>query len=420
MKPLYKLSSLSGGDSSRHCLLENDVFPVINKHYPNLIKGVHAALAVVGTLALKDRTKPLSLLFEASSGFGKTAILQMLFPPENPDFKQRKTEIEELIYRSDKFTPKAFVSHAANVKTEDLKKIDLLPKLKNKVLITKELAPIFRGRINELMDNFSVLISVLDGKGLTSDSGMRGSRGYKESIVFNWLGATTPLPASTHRIMSQLGTRLLFFEIPFQEPTEEELIAYAKNGDAGKAELECNLAVTKFIVELFKKYPVGSVEADSISFSDELLNQIVKWARFLVKARSVIKYEDYYEGKPIAASPPEGAWKVINYFKELAMGHALIHERKKTTQDDLDLVAQVAISSVPGHLRPIIKELRNVDSLDSNKGERICGVSRPTIRSYFRELELLEIVELKEGSQKTNESTTVKFAEEYHWLRVKP
>jgi hypothetical protein len=117
----------------------------------------------------------------------------MFFEPPNPT--KGKWYLEEYIIRSDKYTPKSFVTHAANRKKEELEDIDLLPKLRDKILITKELAPILRGRETEMQENFSILISVLDGKGFTSHSGSQGTRGYKEAIVFNWLGATTPLPA---------------------------------------------------------------------------------------------------------------------------------------------------------------------------------------------------------------------------------
>ena len=406
------LKLMNKDNPSNPITLEKDVNPLIQAHYPKLLFAVHAALAVVGVLSMKNRMKPLSIIFEASSGLGKTAVLQMLFP-----FGKDK-EIENFIYRSDSFTPKSFVTHAANVSAKELEKIDMLPRLKNKVLVTKELAPIFRGRETELQEKFSMLISVLDGKGFTSDSGMRGSRGYKEAIIFNWLGATTPLPAATHRMMSQLGTRLLFFEVDVSEPTQEELIAYAERTNVGKAEVECNKAVNKFILDYFKRNPVGTIEPESIVFPRGLIEQVVRWASFLVKARSEIKYDkEFGEWEPIAAARPEGAYKVINYFKELAIGHALIHGRKEVTSSDLELVANVAISSVPGHLRPIIKELRKCDSVNSKEGERVCAKSRPTIRKYFRELELLGIVELKKGSVQTNDPDVVKLVEDYTWLK---
>ena len=211
-----------------------EVDPTVTKHYPILVPAVHACLSVFAAMSLAERTKPLSLIFEGASGFGKTAVLQMVFPSKD-------SGLEQYAFRSDKFTPKSFVSHAANVKEQGLAKVDMLPKLQNKVLVTKELAPIFRGREQDLQDNFSILISVLDGKGFTSDSGMRGQRGYEGPILFNWVGATTPLPPSTHRLMSQLGTRLLFYDIPTLAPTELELFEYGKKDSANDAETSAPL-----------------------------------------------------------------------------------------------------------------------------------------------------------------------------------
>lgn len=404
--------------SSNQNLLEGLVNPIVSKHYPALLETVHACLSVCVTMSLKGKTKPLSLILETPSGYGKTAVLQMFFPRAYTVQGKATLPLEKYIYRSDKFTPKSFVTHAANVKKTELAKIDLLPKLKGKILITKELAPIFRGRETEMQDNFSILISILDGKGFTSDSGSQGTRGYKEAIVFNWLGATTPLPAKTHRLMSQLGTRLLFYEVPVSEPTEEELLAYAQKNEAGTAEAECNIVVEKFLREFFNKHPIGSIDQESIVFPEDLLRQLIKWAKFLVKARSEVKYDKTdSEWEPIAALPPEGSWKVINYFKELAIGHALIHGRMEVDASDLELVAHVAISSVPGHLRKVIKQLRVKDSLTSTLGEKLCAVSRPTIRKYFRELEVLGIVELTTGDDIASTPHVVTLTSEYEWLR---
>ena len=146
------------------------VDPVVSLSYPGLLDSVHACLAVFGAMALAGRTKPLSLIFETPSGYGKTAIVQMAFPVRGISIPVNQS-LDLHVYRSDKFTPKSFVSHAGNVKRAALAGVDLLPRLKNKVLITKELAPIFRGREEVLRENFSILISVLDGKGFTSDSG---------------------------------------------------------------------------------------------------------------------------------------------------------------------------------------------------------------------------------------------------------
>jgi hypothetical protein len=414
--PMINFVNKSQIQTQDNCLLEQYVNPTINKYYSGLLNPLHAALSVFATLSLKNRTKPLSVIFEASSGLGKTAVLQMTFPVKESPTKISKSA--DYVYRSDKFTPRSFVSHAANVKKAELKDIDLLPRLKNKVLVTKELAPIFRGRENELQENFSILISVLDGKGYTSDSGTMGQRGYQESIIFNWLGATTPLPITTHRIMSQLGTRLLFYEVLSAEPTLEDLYAYAEMDNSGKAEVECNVVVNNFLIEFFKRNPVGSIDSNSIIISSDLSQQIVKWAKFLVKGRAEVKYDkDYAEWEPIAALPSEGPYKVIDYFKELARGHTLIHDRKEVNSSDIEFVSHIAISSIPIQLRPIIRELRISEYVDSGRCEKICLVSRPTARKYLKELNVLGIVNLTEGSKETNEGVKVTLADEFLWLR---
>lgn len=403
-------------DSNNPNLLDQEVNPIIQKYYPGLLKPLHACLAVFATLSLKNRTKPLSLIFEASSGFGKTAVLQMTFPYR--DSKGNVSKLEVYVYRSDKFTPKSFVSHAANVKKKDLKDVDLLPRIKNKILVTKELAPIFRGREQDLKENFSILISVLDGKGFTSDSGTMGQRGYQEPIIFNWIGATTPLPVSTHRMMSQLGTRLLFYEVPSIELTEDELFAYAQRDNAGKAEIECNIAVNNFLLGFFKLNPTGSIESDSIIIPSDLSKQLVRWAMFLVKARAEVIYDKVFSGEAIAAGKPEGPFKVIDYFKELARGHALIHGRMEVNPSDIDLVSHIAISSVPIHLRSVIKELRISEYVDTSKCMELCDVSPPTARKYLQELDVLGIAKLIDGSPKTNEADKITLTEEFQWLRL--
>jgi hypothetical protein len=393
----------------------DEVIRVVNQYYPGLVGPVLAELSVFGSMALANRTKPLSLIFEAGSGSGKTAVVQMVFPIDEG--------LKEFVYRSDKFTPKSFVSHAANIKEKELQQQDLLPKLKDKVLVTKELAPIFRGRKEELTDNFSVLISVLDGKGFTSDSGMRGQRGYQELIVFNWVGATTPIPKETHRLMSQLGTRLLFYDVPSIEPTEDELIAYAERDDSSEGEDECAKVVNEFLLEFFKDNSIGSVNPSDIIISKQLLGALVRWGTLLVKGRTEIRYEkeeDTNRWEPIAALASESPYRVLGYFKDMVRGHALIHGRKEVNESDMKMIAHVAISSIPGHLRPLIKELRKSDNVDTRICCAICKVSQPTARKYMKEISLLGFADLEKGNPQSNQPDLIRLHSSFDWLRIRP
>lgn len=389
-----------------------EVEETLGRFYPELIPTIKAGLAVFGSMALSDRTKPLSVILEGTSGFGKTAVIQMAFPLLG-------LGLDEYAYRSDKFTPKSFVSHAANVPRRKLRQIDMLPRLQGKVLLTKELAPIFRGREEELRENFSILISVLDGKGFVSDSGMHGKRGYEQPVLFNWLGATTPLPARTHRLMHQLGTRLLFYEVPSVEPTEEELLAYAQREDSGVAEVECQRVMNKFLLGFFDVNPVGEFPAEVVEIPSVPLKRLTRWAHFLARGRAEVKFEKKgNDWIPIAAAKPEGPFKIVNYFKDLIRGNSLIHGRWEVTMEDLKLIEHVAISSIPGHLRPIVRELQKAGSITSSNCTALCGVSQPTARKYLKELALLRIVNLTKGSPQTNEPNLAILTEDFQWIAV--
>jgi hypothetical protein len=268
-----------------------------------------------------------------------------------------------------------------------------------------------------MQENFSVIISVLDGKGFLSDSGMRGRRGYDGPIVFNWLGATTPLPAATHRMMAQLGTRWLFYEVPSNEPTEDECVEYAERDEASEAETRCNDIINFLLMTFFEWHPIGTVDAGTIQIPHDAAIRLVRWARLIVRARTEIKCEkEDREWKPIAAGKPEGPWKVIGYLKELARGHALIHQRGVVNAEDLELIETIALSSIPGHIRPIVRELQQSAVVDSTRCRVICGVSAPTARKYLEELRLLGIVDVTKGNPETNQPDTAVLRQEFGWL----
>lgn len=370
--------------------LIHPVEAAFNKNYPALLPALKVALAVCIGLAFKEKTKPLSLILENPSGRGKSTVIESFFPVEAKAF----AKMTDYVYRSDVFTPKSFVTNAANMTDAARQKIDLLPKLKNKYLLTKELAPIFRGQEKDLIEMFKILISILDGKGFMTNTGL-ASRGYSEAIVFNWLGATTPLPRKAFKTMNQLGTRLLFYETQVADFQEGDLIAYAKRNDVSDAAAKCNRAVNRFVIEFYKRHPHGSVSFNSVAISDPQYERIVKLANFLVKARAEVNRErENGNYKPVGVKASEGPHKIINYFKEIICALALIHERMAVNDDDMAQIRHIAISSTPNHLRPMIWELATKGEFTTKRGAELCQMSDTTISErYSKELELLGIIE---------------------------
>lgn len=109
------------------------------RNFPNLLRQFTAALAVCGVLTIKRPWKPLALFFEGLSGAGKTL-------PLNCIDRITSDEVRKWLYRSDHFTKASFVSQAASVERKKLDQVDLLPRIRNRVLITPEMGPMFRAK----------------------------------------------------------------------------------------------------------------------------------------------------------------------------------------------------------------------------------------------------------------------------------
>src|SRR2546426_8346289 len=75
-------------------------------------------------------------------------------------------DVPELVYTTDNFTPAAFVTHASNVKRQDLDRVDLLPRIRYRTLIARDLAPLFGAKKDDVTKSLGILTRVLDGQGL--------------------------------------------------------------------------------------------------------------------------------------------------------------------------------------------------------------------------------------------------------------
>ena len=346
----------------------------------DLWMALKAGIGVTCSLALKDRSHPVVLIYEGASGRGKSSIIYA--------FEPDREETRRVLYRLDSFTSKAFVSHVASVPREHMEEIDLLPKVVDKVLLVKELAPVFRGNENELRDRFSNLTSVLDGKGYKTASGVHGTRGYEGSYIFNWLGGTTPIPAKTDAVMAQLGNRLLRYEIAGKEFSEDELVAIMLDFSRHGQESECRTLLCA------KLTAAGRVEVTW----QESLDHPGDSGRFVVGV-------------------PEGPIRLLYLFRQIAQGLALAEGRRKIIWGDTFIIRHIAISSIPSARRRVLKAVAgNGGCIDSAHLEKILGVSRPTARRDMNELAATGIVALKKGSG--NEADEVELGKDWEWLKL--
>jgi hypothetical protein len=310
------------------------LYQMVREDFPEYWPAIDAGLAVYGSLLLADLANPTALIYVGPSGSGKTTIVNILGSAP-------------LSYRSDQFTPAAFVSHAAPRTEAQLAKIDLLPRIRDKVLVTPELAPMFRGKREELENSFRMLTRVLDGQGLTRDSGVHGQRGYVGKYLFGWLGATTPFTPALWGVMAHLGTRLFFFAMDDAKDRDEpnyigELASIVVGTSYEACVTRCQQAASDFLTTLFEP-GVRSVEWPKAE-SKGTRGWMAFFAELLATGRS----------RPEEPEDPKRAMTVL---WNIARGHALVYGRRAVAPEDLAVACRVAVMSMPPDARRLFLAL---------------------------------------------------------------
>lgn len=376
----------------------------IETEFPMLWPAFDAGLATCATLLLHDNANPVCLIYVAGASSGKTTIAECFID-------------HALTYRSDSFTPASFVSHAANVSRDQLASVDLLPRIKYKVLVTPELAPLFRGREDDLTRNFTILTRVLDGRGLLTDSGTHGQRGYQGDYLFAWLGCTTPIDSKVWRIMSTLGSRLFFYCLDDDHELTVNDLLQNDHGLPYRERVErCRKIVHAFLTELFTRYGgVRGVQWNSGSDPSVVLEWIIHLAILLAKMRG----EPVPDGNNVREYVPErreSPLRIKAVLYNLARGHALVHGRSYLTMEDVPLVAKVAVSTMPSECRILFQEVivNQGRPLTTDQAAKALKVQHhDTARRYMEEVGRRGVMEFR--AHGVGKSSELGLTPEWEW-----
>jgi len=353
---------------------------VISRYFPHLWPAVEAGLSTCATLLLADNVNPVALIYVGPPSTGKTTVISM--------FDGAATQGQPLCYRSDKFTHPAFVSQSAKATKQQLAEIDLLPRIKHKVLLTPESSTIFRGKQDELAERFSIITRVLDGQGLLIDSGTHGRRGYEGDYFFAWLGATTPFEPIVWKVMAQLGSRLFFLMLDaVAEPTVEELaLALSQPVTYPESLNKCREVVHRYLDGLFTQHHgIRGVQWNNEQNPPEVVTGISQCASLLALMRT-----PYEMGKTVHAESPHRANAVLYH---LARGHALVCGRTSLDKDDLPMIARITLSSIPAERRAVLLAFvrHKGEPLTVEQVREATGVSRHTAEGLMEEMAWLGI-----------------------------
>jgi hypothetical protein len=359
---------------------------VIRGDFPELLFPAEVGLSVMAQLLIKDIVNPFALVYVDVPSSGKTIVLNFF------------STIKELAYTSDDFTPASFVSHYSNTKRKDIAKNDLLPRIRFKTLLIRDLATIFAKRDEDVQAMLGILIRVLDGEGLQSDSGVYGQRGYEGDYHFMLMGASTQIRPRIWKIMGNLGSRLFFLNIDSKDKDEETLALQLENSCRNK-EIQCRLATEEFLKTLWSQNPEG-VAWDLSQDNFEIKKMIARFAKIISKLRGPVNvWRDGYGSdeenhtEPIIEKPD----RLNQLLYNLARGHALICGRRKIGQEDLPILAKVALdSALPNRSKMIKALIRNGGSIGTSQAMQELKFSRPTVHKIMKEMVLVEIAEADE------------------------
>ena len=356
---------------------------ILNDNFPDLTFAAEAGLSVIGQLLIEDIKNPFALVYVDVPSSGKTVTLNFF------------STIKELVFTADDFTPASFVSHAANRKKEDLEKIDMLPQIRYKTLLVRDMAPIFAKRDDDVQEMLGILIRVLDGEGYEKSGGVHGKRGYVGDYLFMLLSASTPIRPRIWKVMGNLGSRLFFFNIDGVEKDEMTLANQLKTSCRDK-EIVCREATEELIKTLWSKYPQGVMwdkEKDDLS----LTQIIARLAMVLAKLRSPINVweeaagQKKYNHTQIIVEMPD---RLNQLLYNITRGHALICGRENIAQEDLVMTMRVALDSALPNRSKIFKNLIHSNGeLTTSKVMQILKCSRPTALKLMQEMTLLELVD---------------------------
>jgi hypothetical protein len=390
---------------------------IVKRNIPELWSGLEFELSVLRILNIECCTLPFIGILLGRPSSGKTIVISVL----------RKWYCT---FYTDNFTAKAFVSHSTAVSKDELKEIDMLPKIKNKLFLTPELSPTFTAKDDDLNQLLGIITRIADGQGLVTDSGAHGHRGYDEDIMFVWVGAAVDMPFKVYKLLGNLGAKLYFFRLPSTNKTEDLFLAQTKEDHNGKIK-----KITEALFDYLKWFDVGpdmtidkSSSLPKIKWNDkkddeQAIRYIIKVAKLLSHLRCVATtwHTEDSQGSDYAysVSQPEDPSRAITVLSNLAKGHALLTGRNYISKDDVPIVVKTVLSTAQ------IERVSLFDLLLANGGKltttRIVeslNISRPTALRTMAEFKAIGLVDKEQEVSPLGGSGNIQITlkDEFNWF----
>lgn len=397
-----------------------NLYITVNASIPELWNSLEFALSIKTILNIKHCTLPFAGILLGAPSSMKTVIVEL--------FRKWKNS-----YYTDNFTAKTFVSHYSGIKEEQLKKIDMLPKMKDKFFLCSELSPTFMKKEDELNEIISILTRILDGQGLVTDTGSCGQRGYVGEHMFTWLGAAVDIPYRAHKLMGSMGPKLYFYRLPKNDKKEEDLLE-AMDKDDFIPKLDNIRKLLLEYLDWFDRCPVSEDGDEKVIVENMLVKIqwnsdkddeyarriIVRIGLLLSHLRAVVPTWETYGSQGLdyayATARIEDPQRAITQLRNLARGHALSQGRTWITIEDLPLPLKVVLSTASIDRTNIFRLLiAHNGTLTTKIITESLNTTAPTARRIMAELKAVELAYLDDTETETEEKQ-ITLKEDFKWF----
>lgn len=425
---------------------------ITERNFPDAWPLLQFCLAVKSILNIEGCTLPFMGVILAIPSSMKTLVIQLF------------RNYPHSLY-SDKFTPNSFESHNAALSEQELRKVDLLPKLPNKLFLTPELAPVFTTNEDELRKSLGIITRILDGHGLETDSGAQGHRKYGNTF-FVWIGAAVEIPYRVWLLLGTLGHKIYMFRPLIREKSLQELQVIAKENDFQRRFKETEDSLIEYLIAFDAVPNDGNIRTDVNGITKVKWNQekddeqdkaiacIAQVANLLKRLRGTVyvseskartgRYNsktpsdmnekdnniiyqenqdcnfitldesDYDTDYPIIEDPS----RAVVLLRNLALASAISQGRNFINLDDMSLIINVALSTTTRARSELIKLLlKHGGELTTSIIVRESKISPPFAKRTMRELAALRIVDISAVAGYNNSELKIVLTKEYSWFK---
>jgi hypothetical protein len=364
---------------------------IIERYFPNKFFYLkHILAAGYSTLFINGITQPISLFLLGDPSTKKSSLLEIM------------RGLDKALF-SDIFSPASFVSGA-----RDIEGGDLLPRLRNRCLVTPELGVLFKDR--NLPQTLGMLTRLLDGFGYVRHTGF-GEVGIHENVRFNWCAAIVKIQPKIWDLLGHLGHRLLFLHLENEnesvEAVENRLVRMiTEDRDYIEKLSICRNAVIAFFQNIQARYPNGVIW--NTAMDNPRAKQIIVRAALMLKSlRGTIDPKD--ATNTIFEEPT----RLTQSFYNICRGHALMHYRTHIIVNDVESVLTIMLDSAPPERKKLLLTLlKQNGEIDADQYMKISKHDHKRVLGVFNDFEILNIAELIQD----NSMKRIRLKPEFSWL----